>query len=104
MAEFAAFFAGYEAGEEDGRAVQSTQLAEVRYQLVWLAGARPLAHPEPMKGRASFDSVEDAQAFLKRQASVAKALSLTRLEVSTTRIDLCKLLAVACLDQPKAEP
>lgn len=60
----------------------------VRYRLEWLAGARPPSHPDPMKGSASFDTQEDALAFLSRLADDAKPLSLTRTETITTRVDL----------------
>ena len=73
-------------------------MSDVGYTLVWLAGARPPVHPEPMKGRQSFDSVDDALTFFKKLANDAKAISLTRVEVTTSSVDLSNLLPAARLD------
>lgn len=56
----------------------------VRYKLEWLAGARPPAHPEPMKGSATFEIEQAAISFFDSQADDAKLLSLTRVETVTT--------------------
>ena len=59
----------------------------VSYKLQWLAGARPPAHPDPMKGSAAFDTSEAAMAFFSRLADDAKLISLTRTETITTNTD-----------------
>jgi len=47
-----------------------------RFQLRWIAAARPPAHPEPMVGLQSFTTFDAAVEFMKRQASDAKFVSL----------------------------
>lgn len=53
---------------------------ESRFSLEWIAGARPPVHPDPMRGRQSFRSFDQAIAFMNRQANDAKFVSLTEYE------------------------
>jgi hypothetical protein len=55
------------------------EIRERRFSLEWIAGARPPVHPDPMRGRQSFRSFEDAIAHVQRQAADAQFVSLTEL-------------------------
>lgn len=56
-----------------------------RFTLAWIAGARPPVHPEPMKGRQSFATFDEAISFFQRRAPDSQFVSLT--EYATETID-----------------
>lgn len=51
-------------------------IVEQWFTLEWIAASRPPVHPEPMTGRQSFDTFDDAMAFYRNLASDATFVSL----------------------------
>ena len=47
------------------------------WELVWISGARPPVHPEPMRGRQTFKSLDAALTFFVKLAPDAVFESLT---------------------------
>ena len=64
-------------------------VVSIAYILEWEAGARPPVHPNPMVGKRSFASSEDAITFFNRQASDSRFISLVK--VTTIHEDVSNL-------------
>ncbi len=60
---------------------------KITFHLEWIAAARKPVHPEPMTGRQSFSSFDEAIAFMKRQAPDAQFVSLTERTIIQTDED-----------------
>lgn len=59
----------------------------VRFHIEWIAGARPPVHPNPMTGRATFESFELAVQHMKSQADDAQFVSLEERRTTVVSID-----------------
>ena len=76
---------------------------ESHFRLEWIGAPRPPVHPNPMRGRQSFPTLEGAIAFMRRQPADARFVSLR--EFATTKIDRTDEARVrlSAAPQPKGE-
>ena len=83
---------------------QGARETSERYKLVWIAGARPPAHPDPMRGRQTFDSFDAAAAFFADLASDAQFVSLSKITTDTTTVNVSDALRAAVGEPAMPDP
>ena len=78
--------------------------AHEQFRLEWLAAARPPHHPEPMKGRQTFETFEQAVRFMQRQPADAQFVSLEQISsYSRDRSDDARAALSPQEDEPLRE-
>lgn len=94
-----------EIGDIDADQAKTTVQTSIsmRFQIEWIAGARPPVHPAPMTGRMSYPTFEKAIAHMKSQAADAIFVSLvehTTVEVSVDRSADVRAILGDCAPAP----
>lgn len=81
----------------------SEGVTRTRFHIEWLAGARPPMHPNPMTGRTTFETFDEAVSHMRNQAADAQFVSLEERITTIVSVDRSEAARAALSAAPEAD-